>query len=192
MSHQQISLPTINKLNPQDSHQDVKPSPPKPSYSRQKLTPKQKLTEFLISNDEKPPKNGTLNSLVERYQAKYPEFISSLNLPKKEINTEDTESISDFNHSLDDYQPDKSIPQKKVIVSESPSIPQDSQLNSFDPTDDDYLSLVSDVNPSHDVISLLYLIINHLTRLEILINKSSEHHKSHCLNITKPTCIHIS
>ena len=79
------------------------PNQPQTQQVVKQKTPKKKLIDHLTANGEKFSKSVTLNSLVRRYEAKYPDFIASLNLPKSQINLADTESISGFDPSLDDF-----------------------------------------------------------------------------------------
>lgn len=99
-----MSQPQIPSLPP------VPTPAPVSSVPKKEKTPKQKLVEYLTQNGEKYPKNATLNSLVLRYEAKYPDFIASLNLPKTQVNMADTESISEFDPSLDDYPRERGRP----------------------------------------------------------------------------------
>lgn len=85
------------------------------------LTVKQKLVSYLISQGEEPSKSRTLHSLVTMYQARYPDFINALVLPTKDMNLLDTESISDFDDSLDvsDIYPEIKIKGKPLL----PTVP---------------------------------------------------------------------
>lgn len=87
-------------------------------------TVKQKLIEFLNSQGEKYPKNATLNSLVERFQAKYPDYMNTLGFAKKEVNLADNSSLTDFDPSLDDFEKSsiQSLPVKPKLERREASI----------------------------------------------------------------------
>ncbi len=109
-------------------------SAPAPVPVVKQKTVKQRLAEFLTENKEKFPKNATLNSLVQRYQARYPDFIASLNLPKQEINVADTESISGYNPEYDDY--------KSSEPSVSKGKEKEVEVNNDQEVDDDLLFMI--------------------------------------------------
>jgi hypothetical protein len=81
-----------------------KPAAPKAPKAEleKKPTVKQSVMAFLTEKGEKYPKAATLNSLVERFYAAYPEFFQSLRLdPVVPVNLQSKEEIPGFDASLD-------------------------------------------------------------------------------------------
>jgi hypothetical protein len=65
-------------------------------------TVKQKVVAFLTENQVSFAKNSTLNSLVEKFYAVYPEFFQSLRLePSQPVNLQSKDPIEGFDASLD-------------------------------------------------------------------------------------------
>lgn len=73
-----------------------------------KLTLKQKVLRFLFENNQNPSVNATLNSLVKKYYAVYPEFFASHDL-KPGDNMKKDAVIEGFNEALDDFSETASI-----------------------------------------------------------------------------------
>jgi len=95
---------------------------PHPSTQVPYKTNKQMIISFLTEKGESVPKNITVNSLVERFYALYPDFFESMGMrPKANNNLLDHEPLSDFDESLDTYGKDECelIPSPQPVTESS-------------------------------------------------------------------------
>ena len=164
-------------------------APVQKSSTTKEKTVKQKFIDFLNSQNEKFPKNSTLNSLVQRFEAKYPDFVATLNLPKKEINLNDTSSLTDYDPSLDDLET-----ASQSSVARLPTLADDKfiekiRLKSPPPSKSDQISkLESRIEDLEESVQM----IKDLLHLNNNINKRERESESIELDISNHTTLYLT